>query len=63
MPRLVESLHPDPIINSRGKINMDTTMLIIFLSSLLGFTFLFLWCLNLKIRIERLQTGERSFGN
>lgn len=55
MPRIVESLHPDPIINSQGKINMDRTMLIIFLSSLFGFTLLFLWCLNLKIRIERLS--------
>ena len=61
MPRLVETLHPDPIINNSGKINMDTSMLIIFLTSLLGFTFLFLWCLNLKIRIERLnQKHERS---
>lgn len=59
MPRIVESLHPDPIINSQGKINMDTTMFIIFLTSLVGFTMLFLWVLNLKIRIERLQF-ERS---
>ncbi len=62
MPRIVESLHPDPIINSQGKINMDRTMLIIFLASLLGFTLLFLWSLNLKIRIERLsikQTGNQ----
>jgi len=58
MPRIVESLHPDPIINTQGKINMDTTMLIIFLTSLIGFTMLFLWVLNLKIRIERLQFSE-----
>ncbi len=58
MPRIVESLHPDPIINSEGKINMDTTMFIIFLTSLVGFTMLFLWVLNLKIRIERLQFRE-----
>ncbi|MDQ3193478.1 MAG: cytochrome c biogenesis protein, partial [Bacteroidota bacterium] len=55
MPRIVESLHPDPIINTSGKINMDTTMFIIFLTSLLGFTLLFLWCLNLKVRIERVS--------
>lgn len=59
MPRIVESLHPDPIINTQGKINMDTTMLIIFLTSLVGFTLLFLWCLNLKIRIERLSMKYR----
>lgn len=59
MPRIVESLHPDPIINTQGKINMDTTMLIIFLTSLVAFTLLFLWCLNLKIRIERLSLIQR----
>lgn len=55
MPRIVESLHPDPIINSQGKINMDSTMLIIFLTSLLGFSLLFFWILNLKVRIEKLH--------
>ncbi|MEO8446071.1 MAG: cytochrome c biogenesis protein [bacterium] len=55
MPRIVESLHPDPIINAQGKINMDTGMLIVFLTSLVGFTLLFLWCLNLKVRTERLS--------
>ena len=54
MPRLVESLHPDPIINTQGKINMDTNMLIVFLTSLVGYTLLFLWILNLKVRIERI---------
>ncbi|MBX7042874.1 MAG: cytochrome c biogenesis protein CcsA [Ignavibacteria bacterium] len=52
MPRLVETLHPDPIINNSGKINMDTSMLIIFLTSLLGFTMLFFWVLNMKTRLE-----------
>ncbi|HQY20286.1 MAG TPA: cytochrome c biogenesis protein [Ignavibacteria bacterium] len=54
MPRIVESLHPDPIINTQGKINMDSSMLTIFLSSLVGFTMFYLWMLNLKIRIEKL---------
>ena len=54
MPRLVESLHPDPIVNTQGKINMDTNMLIVFLTSLVGYTLLFLWILNLKVRIERI---------
>lgn len=55
LPRIVESLHPDPIINAQGKIKMDAAMLIIFLSSLAGFTALFYWMLNLKIRIAKLQ--------
>lgn len=55
MPRIVETLHPDPIINPQGKISMDRTMLIIFLSSLAGFTLLFFWLYNLKTRIEVLK--------
>ncbi|MBL8006255.1 MAG: cytochrome c biogenesis protein CcsA [Ignavibacteria bacterium] len=55
MPRLVESLHPDPIINNQGKIHMNSTMLTVFLTSLVGFTMLYLWMLNLKIRIEKIE--------
>jgi heme exporter protein C len=55
MPRIVETLHPDPIINNQGKINMDRTMLFIFLSSLAGFTMLFFWIYNLMVRSEVLK--------
>jgi len=55
MPRIIESLHPDPIINAEGKINMDGTMRIVFFSSLFGFTLLFFWILNIKIRMEKLH--------
>jgi heme exporter protein C len=54
MPRILQSLHPDPIINSRGKIDMNPTMLIVFLSSLAGFTSLYFWMWNLKVRLERI---------
>ncbi len=54
MPRIIESLHPDPIINAEGKINMDGTMRMVFFSSLFGFTLLFFWILNIKIRLEKL---------
>ncbi|MFI5253397.1 MAG: cytochrome c biogenesis protein [Bacteroidota bacterium] len=54
MPRILQSLHPDPIINNRGKIDMNHTMLIIFLSSLAGFTALYFWMWTLKFRLERL---------
>jgi|WetSurMetagenome_2_1015567.scaffolds.fasta_scaffold26422_3 heme exporter protein C len=55
MPRIVESLHPDPIINTKGKIHMNSKMLMIFISSLVGFTLLFFWIYNLKIRSEILK--------
>lgn len=54
-PRIVDSLHPDPIVNTSGKIKMDSSMLMIFLSSLAGFTVLFFWMLNIKIRISKLK--------
>lgn len=57
-PRIVDSLHPDPIVNSSGKVKMDTNMLIIFLSSLAGFTGLYAWMLNLRIRIAKLNLKE-----
>lgn len=55
MPRIVESLHPDPIVNSSGKIHMDGKMLAIFLTSLFTFTLLFFWMYNLKVRMEKLS--------
>jgi heme exporter protein C len=58
MPRILDSLHPDPIVNSRGKIDMNKTMLVVFLSSLAGFTALYAWMWNLKVRIERLVAHE-----
>ena len=55
MPRVIEGLHPNEAIVSRGKLSMNPTMLIIFLSSLAGFTALYFWMLNLKVRAERLE--------
>src|SRR5437867_12272332 len=54
MPRIVASLHPDPIVNNRGKIDMNGTMLVVFLCSLAGFTALYFWMWNLRTRAERL---------
>jgi heme exporter protein C len=54
MPRVVASLHPEPIVNAQGKIHMNGAMLVVFLSSLAGFTALYFWMLNLRIRTERL---------
>ncbi len=60
LPRIIVSLHPDPIINVEGKIHMDTAMLIIFLCSLAGFTALFAWMLNLRIRLFKLELKKEN---
>jgi heme exporter protein C len=65
VPRLVESLHPDPLINTTGKVEMDSKMSTVFFGSFIGFTVLFFWMLYLKIQTVRLsqvntkiKTGE-----
>ncbi len=62
MPRIVSSLHPDPIVNSRGKIDMNGSMLTVFLCSLAGFTALYFWMLNLRVRAERMTLDRESEG-
>ena len=55
VPRLYFSLHPDTIINTRGKIDMDPRIRTAFFAMLIGFTGLFFWLLNLKVRLLRLE--------
>jgi heme exporter protein C len=62
LPRIVSSLHPDPIVNNRGKIEMNGSMLTVFLCSLAGFTALYFWMLNLRVRFERLQHRHSQEG-
>lgn len=50
IPRVYFSLHPTPIISKTGKLEMDHTMLIVFLSSLAGFTGIYVWLQNLSVR-------------
>jgi len=49
VPRIYESLHPDPLLNSQGKIQMSSRMQHVFFSSMIGFTVLFYWMLRLKV--------------
>ncbi len=54
VPRIYWSLHPDTIINTQGKIKMDSRMFQVFLASLAGFTGLAAWLYDLECRIEAL---------
>ena len=56
LPRIVASLHPEPIVNSEGRVHMNASMLTVFFASLAGFTSLFAWMLRLRIRAARLST-------
>ena len=64
VPRITYSLHPEPVINAQGKIEMHPRMLQVLLSSTAGFTALFFWVHNLQTRIralreERAEPDER----
>jgi len=55
VPRLYFSLHPDPIINPRGKVDMDPRIRIAFFALLVGFTVVFFWLLSLRLRLARIE--------
>jgi len=55
VPRMVETLHPAPIMDKRGKMHMDKELLLVFLGSLACFTALFFWILDLKVTVARLR--------
>jgi heme exporter protein C len=58
MPRIISSLHPEPLINAQGKVHMNTTMLMVFLASLAGFTGLYYWIWSLQVRAQRLLSDS-----
>ncbi|MCJ7497724.1 MAG: cytochrome c biogenesis protein [candidate division Zixibacteria bacterium] len=61
VPRVFQSLHPaDSLINSRIKIQMPFPVLTVFLCSLLGFSFLFIWIYKLEVKIILLDKKKHS---
>lgn len=60
VPRIVETLHPDPIVNTEGKLKMDSVMFVIFIVSLLSFTLLYFWMFDLKLRLEKLKIKKKK---
>lgn len=61
VPRIYSSLHPDPIINVEGSLNMDSKMFQVFIASLFCFTGLYFWIYNLNSRLIKLKA--RSGGD
>lgn len=64
IPRLVLSLHPnESVVTKQGKIAMGGEVGLIFVSSLLAFTTLFLWIFGLMKRINKLQLAQETGTN
>jgi heme exporter protein C len=55
VPRITFSLHPDPVVNSAGKVAMDTPNQQVLYASGLGFAALFFWIHNLQCRLTALR--------
>jgi heme exporter protein C len=55
VPRIYWSLHPDTIINTQGRIKMDSRMFQVLMGSLFGFTGLFSWLYSLECRVEGIR--------
>ncbi len=62
VPRITFSLHPDPVVNSSGKVEMDPRIQHVLYASGLGFATLFFWLHNLQRRLESLH-DRRSAPN
>jgi heme exporter protein C len=55
IPRVYQSLHPNnSVISTRLQIQMSTPVLIAFLASLVGFTWIFAWIFRAETKINRL---------
>ncbi len=55
VPRITFSLHPEPVINASGKVQMEARMLQVLLGSGAGFIALFFWLHSLRTRLLRLS--------
>jgi heme exporter protein C len=55
VPRIYFTLHPDTVINASGKVDMDPRIRIAFFAMLIGFTGLFAWILQLRVRLVRIE--------
>lgn len=64
VPRMYASLHPDTVINARGRIEMSPDIKLVFFSSMIAFTALFAWMYALDVKATRLvrRLAERAGG-
>ncbi len=59
VPRMYASLHPDTVINARGKIEMSSDIKTVFFAANLAFLALFLWLYNLDRKVSRILREAR----
>jgi heme exporter protein C len=61
LPRMTGfTLHPEPVINQQGKIEMNLRMVEVLLAGSAGFSVVFFWIHNLRCRLEGLAERRRT---
>ena len=53
VPRIMRSLHPDPVINTSGEGGMDPEMRLVLVAAVIGLTALFFWLYSIAGRLRR----------
>ncbi|HEX2254344.1 MAG TPA: cytochrome c biogenesis protein CcsA [Thermoanaerobaculia bacterium] len=60
LPRMTFSLHPESVVNTSGKVEMDARMLQVLLAGAVGFTALFFWMHNLALRLRLVDEARND---
>lgn len=60
LPRIGFTLHPDPVVNTEGTIEMESRMFQVLIASGVGFTALYFWMHNLRRRLRTLEEQESA---
>jgi heme exporter protein C len=65
IPRMYQSLHPNTLINSEGKIHLEYTMRLTLFISIAVFTLLYVYIYNIMNRISALENKaeEKNYDN
>jgi heme exporter protein C len=61
VPRMYATLHPDTVINARGKVEMSSDIRLVFFSSTAAFTALFAWIYSLDLKVSRIVRLSETF--
>ena len=60
VPRMYASLHPDTVINARGRVEMSSDIKTVFFAANLAFLVLFFWLYSLDRKVSRMLREARS---
>ena len=59
VPRMYASLHPDTVLNARGRVEMSSDIKTVFFAANLAFLVLFFWLYSLDRKVSRLLREAR----